>query len=280
MGPPSACPGADDLGDPRGHPRTPSPGLDDPFPEAWCVPVAPPILATSPTPGLRPFPRRDGAFAGKSGGALAGGAGGALALGPAVAQPVNRSPGFRVAALYSEEPVQKALVYLTAPDGRFFMGAEGDPLASMTDAAGRYGLARSPVGVPVVVNVLLAKQRRLVAIRVPQDGGNTLDVSMASTLVAEYLRDQANRRGKGVEAFDLAKVDHFVDLTAQMLDIGLMGAVSAELNRPDLSIPNVPGLINDYVAAIARDPELAAAWREVLGYRPLVLEAPGVDALG
>ncbi len=202
-----------------------------------------------------------------------------LVRGPATLV-ANNSAGYRLQA-YAEAPAPQAMVYLTAPDERFYAGSDGKALFTVTDAEGRYSFAKAPAGVPVVVTVLLARNQRMVGFMIPVEGENHYDVDLASTVVAEFLRDQARLAGRSMGDFPAlaAELPAILRMTRELIDSG-------ELPVPDLGVNAIPAMRHAYVRAFGADhPALGDAWKRLLGYRPLLIDEvdagldPGLTAL-
>lgn len=192
----------------------------------------------------------------------------------------NNAASFRVQA-FEQVPAAKALVYLTAPDERFYAGSDGKALHTVTDSDGRYAFATAPAGEPVVVTILFSHNRRMVGFMIPKEGANTYDVDVATTVVAEFLRDQARLAGKSMADYSAlaTELPGIISKTRELLASGKMAL-------PDLGVNAIPAMRHAYVAAFGADhQELSDAWKRLLGYRPLLLDeldaglAPGHNAL-
>ncbi|MNR75370.1 NHL repeat protein [compost metagenome] len=228
---------------------------------AGCVP---PFAGTG-----SPSPSDQGTIQANHAARLAG-----LVRGPATLV-ANNSAGYRLQA-YDEAPARMAVVYLTAPDERFYAGPDGKALHTVTDAEGRYAFEGAPAGVPVVVTVLLAENRRLVGFSIPAQGENQLDVDLASTVAAEFLRDQARLAGRSMADYPAlaAELPEILRLTRELITSGKMPV-------PDLNVNAIPAMRHAYVRAFGADqPALGDAWKRLLGYRPLLLDEvdAGLDA--
>ena len=169
------------------------------------------------------------------------------------------------AGSYKEEAVANALVYLTDPEERFF-AKDGQPISATTDERGGYqvpeGIAVDQV---VIVNVILADNRREVGFLRTSAGENKVDVSLASTYVTEFLRARAALVGKKMGDYDLTKLERLTVLTAQALRAN-------ELPVPDLSIAKIPDMNHAYALVVGQNPRgLGDAWAEMLGERVLAM---------
>ncbi len=180
----------------------------------------------------------------------------------------NAGASYRIQAAVEMGPVQQAMVYLTTPDERFYAGADGKALFAMTDDQGRYAFAKAPGEEPVVVTVLLANNRRLVGFLIPAKGENTYHVNLATTVIAEFLRDHARLGHKTMADFPKfhEKLPQIMTMTQELIDNG-------KLVVEDISMTSIPEMRHAYVRAFGKDyKELSDAWTEVLGYRPYLLE--------
>ena len=170
------------------------------------------------------------------------------------------SPAFSLLAL-DEAPLANALAYLTDPKEQFYK-ANGRMITAMTDGQGRYRFnAGVPKDVPVIVNVILPGNQRVVGFTVPETGSNRLDVSASTTYVTEFLRERADMAKKSMAAYDLAKLPDLAKRTA--------AAISAdELAVPDLRIGKIADLNNAYALAVGQNLQgLGDAWAALLGTR-------------
>jgi DNA-binding beta-propeller fold protein YncE len=180
----------------------------------------------------------------------------------------NAGASYRIQAAAEMGPVKQAMVYLTTPDERFYAGADGKALFAMTDDEGRYAFAKAPGEEPVVVTVLLANNRRLVGFLIPAKGENTYHVNLATTVIAEFLRDHARLAHKTMADFPKfhEKLPQIMTMTQELIDAG-------KLVVEDISMTSIPEMRHAYVRAFGKDyKELSDAWEEVLGYRPYLIE--------
>ncbi|HBN10191.1 MAG TPA: hypothetical protein DD435_16640 [Cyanobacteria bacterium UBA8530] len=189
----------------------------------------------------------------------------------------NNSAKYRTSA-YDVKGVDNAIVYLTSPDEEFYTDTDGKVLFAVTDANGNYHFDKAPGGVPVIVTVVGANDRRLVGFRKPlKDNRQTeqkIDVSLATTFMTELLRSQAKDQGLSMgDFFSEPKLSHIVDLTQTLLDEGKLGTIDVEKGLPDLAIRNIPKLRNDYLMAFAtqKDSELSLAWSDLLKQKFLIV---------
>lgn len=190
----------------------------------------------------------------------------------------NNAGGYRIAALETS-PVPKAVVYLTTPNEQFYAGTDGKALYTFSDEKGAYTFDVAPAEVPVIVTVLLPNNRRLVGFLIPQKGKNTYDVDLATTVVTEFLRDQARLAGKSMADYPSlgTALPNLIRLTRELIASGAMRFKESETdNREgyvDLNVNAIPAMRNEYVRAFAAsNQELSDAWKSLLGYRPLLVD--------
>lgn len=164
-----------------------------------------------------------------------------------------------------QKPIVNAIVYLTDPDERFY-AVNGQPLVAATSEAGRYDfVAGVPTGEVVIVNVILADNRREVGFTVSKAGKNAVDVSLATTYVTEFLRDRAARLNKTMGKFDLSQLTKLTKLTEQALAAG-------DLPVPDLAIGQIAAMNQGYALAVGLNKQgLGDAWTKLLGARVLAV---------
>ncbi|MEB3299480.1 MAG: hypothetical protein VKO21_08355 [Candidatus Sericytochromatia bacterium] len=199
-----------------------------------------------------------GLIANGSAGLIANGSAGLIANGSAGlarrASLALRRPG--------EEFLPGQVVYLTTPSGDFFRDDNNRPVSSVTDNVGRYIIERNiPQNTPVIVSVVLPGDRRLVGYTKPGPSGNRVDVSVATTLVTEYLRAQAPGDKSSIASFDLGRVPDLISRTEQLLEAGRMPV-------PSLRIGDIPEMNRQYALAIGQDLfGLGGAWKEMLDRR-------------
>lgn len=172
----------------------------------------------------------------------------------------------RLLALEDEAPLADALVYLTNPKDEFYR-LNGKMVSTTTDQKGAYKLVNGvPAGQPVIVNAILKGNRRIVGFTVPKDGDQQVDLSVASTYVTEYLRARAEREGKSMADFDLARLPGLVAATRQAIASGALAV-------PDLSISHIPEMNRAYALAVGRNvARLGDAWAQLLARRVLAVE--------
>jgi hypothetical protein len=178
----------------------------------------------------------------------------------------NNSAGFRVAAL-SVAPLAQAVVYLTDAADRFYSGSDLKPISASTDANGHYTFDHGvPVGLPTIVSVVMSQNRREVGYTIPQAGRNSLDVSLASTYVTEFLRYRAQVDGKPMSAYPLGKL---ADLTARTDSL----IASGDLPVPTLKIADIAAMNMTYALAVGRNQAgLGDAWAGLLGHRVIAVD--------
>lgn len=200
------------------------------------------------------------ALIGNTGAALIGNTGAALTQNAGNALGSGAGSTFRIGAVQAR--VANGFVYLTAPDERFYVDAERRLYGTVTDADGAFTLA-APATDSVLVNVLLEGNRRLSAIVVPgsEDG---MDVGLASTLVAEYIRAKGVELGFSfVDAVGSPEARAALGrLTALTRALFEKDSALAWLRTDDFVINNLPLLRQHYVAAFgtAEDRSLSDEW--------------------
>ncbi|MEB3196426.1 MAG: hypothetical protein VKP62_04410 [Candidatus Sericytochromatia bacterium] len=176
----------------------------------------------------------------------------------------NNQARYALAAV-KQQPIGNAIVYLTDPSERFY-AQDGRPITAYTNSLGRYEFASGvPVGEVVIVNVILADNRREVGFTVARSGRNVVDVSLATTYVTEFLRARAAAVGKTMADFDLSLLPSLTDLTQQALDQG-------ELAEPDLAIGRIGDMNQAYALAVGLNKQgLGEMWAKLLGKRVLAV---------
>lgn len=189
----------------------------------------------------------------------------------------NNVGGYRTLAL-ALAPVQKAVVYLTSPNEQFYAGANGDALFTFTDEAGNYAFKLAPAEAPIIVTVLLPKNRRLVGFLMSRKGENHLDVDLASTVVTEFLRDQARLSHRTFGSYQAlaTELPEILRLTRSLIEDGSL-RFRQKADDPedalDLSVNGLAAMRHAYVRAFAASNKpLSDAWKRLLGYRPLLLD--------
>lgn len=181
----------------------------------------------------------------------------------------NNAAGYSILALPGEAGVVDALVYLTNPQQQFYKDAKGNMVSTQTDGQGNYQIDGTvPVGQSVIVNVVLAQDQREVGFTVPQKGKNTVDVSLASTIVTEFLRHRAQIDGVDMDSYpgtkNLASLPGLTQLTEQALADG-------SLATPSLKVADITQMDQDYAVVVGNDVDgLGAAWQQALGYKVIV----------
>lgn len=178
----------------------------------------------------------------------------------------NNSAGFRVAALEPEVPLPRAIIYLTDARDRFFEGADGRPISATTDQEGRYEIPRNvPINQPVIVSLVLSENRREVGFTVPKAGKNTVNVSLATTYVTEFLRHSATLDQRTMAAYPLDKLALLTERTNQAMADG-------SLPQPTLRIADIASANMTYAIAIGSNlAGLGDAWAEMLGRRVMAV---------
>ncbi len=188
----------------------------------------------------------------------------------------NNSAGYRIASLEEEIPVPRGVIYLTDARSRFFEGVQGEPLSTTTDENGRYEIPRGvPTHQPVIVNLILSEDRREVGFTVPKAGKNTVNVSLATTYVTEFLRHSAVMDGKTMAAYPLDKLTELTERT----NLAMSGGA---LPQPTLKIADIAAMNMGYASVIGANVQsLGDAWAQMLGRRVMaVTTLAGTGVLG
>ena len=208
-----------------------------------------------------------GLIANNGGGLIANNGGGLIANngGGIVANNAGRyvlAPAFRLLAL-DEVPLANALAYLTDPREQFYK-SNGKMITTTTDSQGRYRFAAGvPKQAPVIVNVILPENRRVVGFTVPEAGQNSLDISASTTYVTEFLRERAALAEKSMAAYDLRQLPELAGRTGAAIAAGA-------LEVPDLRIGRIADMNNAYALAVGQNVDgLGDAWAALLGTRTL-----------
>jgi sugar lactone lactonase YvrE len=165
----------------------------------------------------------------------------------------------------TETPVANAIVYLTDPEEHFFAQG-GEPVTAFTDAAGTYKFAsKLPTDQVIIVNVMLADNRREVGFTVAKAGKNTINVSVATTYVTEFLRDRAFGENKKMADFDLTSLQDLTRRTELALAAG-------DLAVPELAVGKINEMNQAYALAVGLNKQgLGDAWAKMLGKRVLAV---------
>jgi len=188
----------------------------------------------------------------------------------------NNSAGYRVASLEEEVPLPRAVIYLTDAQDRFFEDGQGKPLSTSTDETGRYEIPRGvPINQPVIVSLVLSENRREVGFTVPKAGKNTVNVSLATTYVTEFLRHSSILDGKTMAAYSLANLSDLTDRTNRVM-------ASQTLPQPTLKIADITAMNMTYAKVLGGNVEgLGDAWAKMLGRRVMaVTTIAGTGVLG
>ena len=188
----------------------------------------------------------------------------------------NNSAGYRIASLEEEVPLPRAVIYLTDALDRFFEDGQGKPLSTTTNESGRYEIPRGvPVNQPVIVSLVLSENRREVGFTVPKAGKNTVNVSLATTYVTEFLRHSSVLDGKTMAAYPLANLSDLADRTNRVM-------ASQTLPQPTLKIADIATMNMTYAKVIGGNVDgLGDAWAQMLGRRVMgVTTIAGNGVLG
>lgn len=176
----------------------------------------------------------------------------------------------RLFAIGDENPLPDALVYLTDPKDHFYR-INGHMIDTITNADGEYRFQSGvPQKVAVIVNAILSGNRRLVGFCVPNGGPQKVDLSVASTYVTEFLRQQAEGDNKDMSSYDLKQLDALASKTQALLQASL-------LDVPDLDIGHIPDLDRAYALTVGTTQDLGDAWASLLGRRILALQTVAGD---
>lgn len=174
----------------------------------------------------------------------------------------NNASNYRIAAL-EEVPLQRALIYLSDTRDRNYLDPRtGQVMVTTTDDQGHFTFEMAPATDSLVVNAILSGNRRMVGFLLTsahQTGQVTL--TLASTMVTEFLRMQALTHGRTLGSYDpqLTSVPRLNALTQTALDAGKLGI-------PDLAIGRIPQMNRQYLLGFAtRIPTLKQAWETLLG---------------
>lgn len=178
------------------------------------------------------------------------------------------SPGtsrYGLLSLADEVPLPEALIYLTDAKDEFYR-LNGQMISTRTNKKGEYSLRGGiPKGVPVIVNAILNGNRRVVGFTVPDDGRQQVDLSLASNYVTEFLRVKAERDGKSMADYDMAKLPELVKVTRAALDQDALAV-------PDLEVGHIAAMNRTYALAVGQNTAgLGDAWQTMLGKRVLAL---------
>ncbi|MDB5101992.1 MAG: repeat containing protein [Cyanobacteria bacterium RYN_339] len=202
----------------------------------------------------------------------------------------NNGAGYRLFAAANVGGLSNAFLYLTNRDEKFFLDATThQAFVAASDKTGAYSFPITadngfPTGKDVVVNAMLNEDQRLTGFLTPINGKNTLDVTLGTTLVTEFLRADAARRGKALKDYEAAKVAAAVKQTEDALasgDLPVLRTVAGPDGKPvsgaafDLRLQHVDRLRNQYVIAFAAVDagktalhQLSDAWKALFGMRP------------
>lgn len=205
------------------------------------------------------------ALIGNTGAALIGNTGAALAGKGAGGSAGTVGEAYRVLA-YQSVRAAGSIVFLTTPEEEFYRDASGKVVSTTTDSEGRYAIPAA-LDRPLIVTAMLPHNRRLVGYTyLTAEGSASLDVSLESTYVTEFLRYQARKQGKTMAGYDLASIAKITALTREMIEAGALR------DDPDISIAAIPRLVQDYLVAFGSgNKALSDAWSELLGHRPLAV---------
>jgi sugar lactone lactonase YvrE len=175
----------------------------------------------------------------------------------------GNSGRYALAAVADDQPLADALIYLSDPKDNFYRDG-GRMVSTTTNKQGAYRLMYGvPKGLPVIVSAILNGNRRIVGFTVPAEGTQRVDLSVPSTYVTEFLRDAAQRAGRGMDTYDLQQLPGLTDATAQAI-------AGDRLAVPDLEIGHIADLDRAYAIAVgANEQGLGDRWAQLLGRRVL-----------
>lgn len=184
---------------------------------------------------------------------------------PATAIQASQPAKRRLLALRDEQPLAEAIVQLMDPEDRFYR-LSGRPITTTTDRQGQFRFQSGfPRGVPTVVAASLSGGERLVGFAVPSDGTTRLELSVATTIVTEFLRQAAKADGKGMETYDRPMLSDLAATTQSLL-------TSGELAVPGLGITERPAMLRAYALAVGEDMGgIGDRWAKLLGRRVLAI---------
>ena len=159
------------------------------------------------------------------------------------------------------ERLANALAYMTDPAEQFYK-LNGKMITTTTNRDGKYRFSQGvPKLKPVVVNVILSENRRVVGFTVPTAGAAKLDISIATTYVTEFLRYAALSAGKTMANYDLKQLPGLAQITGLAVDKGTLAV-------PDLNIGRITDMDMGYALAVGTNTEgLGDAWSQLLGFR-------------
>jgi sugar lactone lactonase YvrE len=160
-------------------------------------------------------------------------------------------------------PLANALAYLTDPSEQFYK-VNGKMVTTVTNKDGKYRFSQGvPKKKPVVVNVILSENRRVVGFTVPGAGSNELDISISTTYVTEFLRQIALEAGKTMADFDLKQLPGLATLTTTAIE-------ADHLAIPDLNIGKIKDMDNRYALVVGQNKDgLGDAWAKLVGFRTI-----------
>lgn len=170
-------------------------------------------------------------------------------------------------------PLKETLVYFTDGEDRYYVARSSENaetahlVAVRTDKDGKFATPGVfPAGKPVVANALLSRNRRLEGFGVA--GGDPVQVSVGSTYVVEFLREQIAFRKLAIGEY-LERGDVQAALLAQgehadkLMEDGVLAKPKEGLHD-DLVIGNGAALAARYTAqAFGEDSHANGAWKAI-----------------
>ncbi|MBU6427531.1 MAG: hypothetical protein KGR26_00830 [Cyanobacteria bacterium REEB65] len=175
-------------------------------------------------------------------------------------------------SLPGESAVIDAMVYLTDPKERFFKDPSGHFAIATTDSQGRYSIANAvPLQSSVIVNVVLAHDQREVGFTVPQRGANSVNVSLATTFVTEFLRHRSQVDGVDMDTYPGTGPSALPTTLTALTRATEQALTDGSLATPSLNVSDIPLMNQGYAVAVGNNADgLGDAWKQALGYKVIV----------
>lgn len=163
----------------------------------------------------------------------------------------------------NEAPLANALAYLTDPAEQFYK-INGKMITTVTNKDGKYRFSQGvPKKKPVIVNVVMSENRRVVGFTVPGAGSTELDISIATTYVTEFLRQAALAVGKTMADYDLKQLPALSATTGRAVEKGALAT-------PNLNVGQIQDMNMAYALAVGTNVDgLGDAWAKLLGFRTI-----------
>ncbi len=191
--------------------------------------------------------------------------------------PATRRIASSEAGISGEVALPGAIVYLIDQDETLY-SRDGKVVFALTDAQGRFTFSGVP-DAPLLVVAVLPGNRRLAGLVRPKAGENAIEIGVATTYVAAYLRDRARVAGKTLDGLAGGRqlgpyLERLSTLTRDRIAAGGLPA------NPDLAVDAAPNLARMYGVVVAsRDKGLAEAWADLLGHAVPAVETLAVPSL-